>query len=278
MAGEALLVIGEDTLPFSAVERLHVELTRLAPADLAVANIGNSLFTVLGPYFKMSQKIRVHGQGRTPLFSFGDFTYLKVSDPKDKIFAVQGLLSALGVTLPDAGYSKPLSTIYIDAYRTLIAHQGQIGCLDELNRCWLVQETLGLPSWVPQVFRDHTPSTPTPMPLKECREPIFHFSEDDLRLHVSGFQIDTVSCVSESLVWSFSAENASRLPQDVRAKVSARTSGHRNLARALYAIRTVYEMDRICIIPRAGLCNWAGQKGTPLMHAIRQLPRKTELR
>jgi hypothetical protein len=126
-------------------------------------------------------------QSRTPLFYFGDFTSLKVSDPKDKIFAVQGLLSALGVTLPDADYSKPLSTIYIDAYRALIAHQGQIGCLDELNRCWLVQETQGLPSWVPQVFGNHTPNTPTPMPLKECREPMFHFSEDGFRLHVSGF-------------------------------------------------------------------------------------------
>jgi hypothetical protein len=144
MAGEVLLVLGEDTLPFSAVERLYVELTILAPADPAVANVGISLVEVLAPYFKMSQKLWIHRQGHTPLFSFGDFTYLKVSDPKDKIFAVQGLLSALGVTLPDADYSKPLSTIYIDAYRTLIAHQGQIGYLDELNRCWLVQETQGV--------------------------------------------------------------------------------------------------------------------------------------
>ncbi|KAN0110651.1 Heterokaryon incompatibility protein (HET) domain containing protein [Hyaloscypha variabilis] len=176
MAGEALLVLGEDTLPFSAVERLYVKLTRLTRADPAVVNIWDSLFTVLGPYVKISQKLRIREQGRTPLFSFGDFTSLKVSDPKDKIFAVQGLLSALGVTLPDADYSKPLSTIYIDAYRALIAHQQQIGCLDELNRCWLVQETLGLPSWV---------------------------------------------------------------PRDVRAKVSAGTAAHTNLAQELYAIRTV---------------------------------------
>lgn len=40
MAGEVLLVFGEDTLPFSAVERLYVELERLSPYDSAVANIG----------------------------------------------------------------------------------------------------------------------------------------------------------------------------------------------------------------------------------------------
>ncbi|PMD20166.1 hypothetical protein NA56DRAFT_186584 [Hyaloscypha hepaticicola] len=239
MAGEALLVFGEDTLPFSAVERLYVELERLSPYDSAVANIGESLFSVLGPYFRMAQQLWILEQGRTPLGSFSDFSGLEVSDPKDKVFAVQGLLSALGVTLPDADYSKPLSTVYLDAYRALIVHQGQIGILNELNCCCLVQETLGLPSWVPQVFGDHTPAMPTPMPLKEFREPMFHFSEDGLRLHVSGLQIDTVSCVSESLIGSFSAENASRLPQDVRAKTYAGTASHRNLARELYGIRTV---------------------------------------
>ena len=173
MAGEVFLVLGKDTLPFSAVEQLHVELTRLAPANPAVLNIGNSLFAVFHPYFKMSQKLRIHEQGRTPLFSFSDFSSLKVSDPKDKIFAVQGLLSALGVALPDPDYSKPLSTIYIDAYRTLIAHQGQIWRLDELNRCWLVQETQGLPSWVPQVFGNHAPNTPTPTPLRSVGNQCF---------------------------------------------------------------------------------------------------------
>lgn len=118
-------------------------------------------------------------------------------------------------------------------------HQGQIGILNELNCCCLVQETLGLPSWVPQVFGDHTPAMPTPMLLKGFREPMLHFSEDGLRLHVSGLQIDTVACVSESLIGSFSAENASRLPQDVRAKTYAGTASHRNLARELYGIRTV---------------------------------------
>ncbi|KAH8586044.1 heterokaryon incompatibility protein-domain-containing protein [Bisporella sp. PMI_857] len=239
MAGEALLISGEDTLPFSAVGRLYVELKRLSPYDSAVAKIGESLFSVLGPHFKMAQQLWILEQGQTPLFSFSDFTGLKVSDPKDKVFAVQGLLSALGVTLPDPDYSKPLSTIYLDAYRALIAHQGQIGILDELNCCCLVQMTPGLPSWVPQVFGNHRPNTPTPMPLKELQEPRFRLSKDGLRLHVNGLQIDTVACVSESLIGSFSAENASRLPPDVRAKTCAGTASYINLARELYGIRTV---------------------------------------
>ncbi|KIN06964.1 hypothetical protein OIDMADRAFT_108022 [Oidiodendron maius Zn] len=153
MAGEALLVLGEDTLPFSAVARLYIELQRLSPYDSAVANIGGSLFSVLGPHFKMAQQLWIFEQGLTPLFSFSDFTGLKVSDPRDKVFAVQGLLSALGVTLPDADYTKPLSIIYLDAYKALIMHQGQFGILDELNRCCLVQTTPGLPSWVPHDVR-----------------------------------------------------------------------------------------------------------------------------
>lgn len=247
MAGEALLVLGEDTLPFSAVARLYIELQRLSPYDSAVANIGGSLFSVLGPHFKMAQQLWIFEQGLTPLFSFSDFTGLKVSDPRDKVFAVQGLLSALGVTLPDADYTKPLSIIYLDAYKALIMHQGQFGILDELNRCCLVQTTPGLPSWVPHVFGDHKPNTPTPMPLKEFQEPRFRFSEDGLRLHVSGIQIDTVACVSESIIGSFSAENASRLPQDVRAKICAGIASHINLATELYGIRTIVRWVKFAV-------------------------------
>ena len=50
MAEEVLLVFGENTLPFSAVERLYVELSRLGPYDSAVASIKESLFSVLGPH------------------------------------------------------------------------------------------------------------------------------------------------------------------------------------------------------------------------------------
>jgi hypothetical protein len=53
MVGEALLVFGDDTLAFNAVGRPYVQLKRLSPYDSAMANIGKSLFSVLGPHFKM---------------------------------------------------------------------------------------------------------------------------------------------------------------------------------------------------------------------------------
>ncbi|KAM7205995.1 Heterokaryon incompatibility protein (HET) domain containing protein [Rhypophila sp. PSN 637] len=154
MAREALFVLGEHTLSFNAVGSLYQELDRLRPYDSAVEAVYQSLLGVLGPYFEMSRQLWLHKQpGRKGLFSFNCFLGLEATDPKDNIFAVQGLASALGTTLPDADYSKPLSAIYLDAYRALIMHQGHISALHELNSCWLSPETRGLPSWVPQDVR-----------------------------------------------------------------------------------------------------------------------------
>ncbi|KAK4210129.1 heterokaryon incompatibility protein-domain-containing protein [Rhypophila decipiens] len=154
MAREALFVLGEDTLSFNAVGSLYRELERLRPYDSAVEAVYESLLGVLGPYLEISRELWLHKQpGRSGLFSFNLFLDFKANDPKDKIFAVQGLASALGTTLPDADYSKPISTIYLDAYMALIMHQGQISALHELNSCWLSPETRGLPSWVPQDVR-----------------------------------------------------------------------------------------------------------------------------
>ncbi|KAM7215762.1 Heterokaryon incompatibility protein (HET) domain containing protein [Rhypophila decipiens] len=239
MAREALFVLREDTLSFNAVGSLYRELERLRPYDSAVEAVYQSLLGVLGRYLEMSRELLLHKQpGCSGLFSFNLFLGFKANDPKDKIFAVQGLASALGTTLPDADYSKPISTIYLDAYRALIMHQGQISALHELNSCWLSPETRGLPSWVPQVIGSPRPCQPTPIQsLWGLPSPRLFFCDHGLRLHVNGHQMDVISAVSESFLSAFDVEDASRLPQDVRTKNLAASGWHRNLARELYGIR-----------------------------------------
>ncbi|KAK0644180.1 heterokaryon incompatibility protein-domain-containing protein [Cercophora newfieldiana] len=239
VAREALFVLGEDALSFGAVVRLDEELQRLRAYHFAASEVYQGFVNLLAPHVEMFHLLWRSEQSRdTSLFSFGYFWRLNVSDPKDRVFAVQGLASALGITLPDPDYSKPLSTIYMDACRALIMHQGRAGVFHELNLCWLSPTTPGLPSWVPAVLSERKPCQ-LPPAIKSHRSPRLLFSKDGLRLHIDGLQTDTVSVVSESVIWRFDADNASRLAQDVRSRILSGSWWHRNLATELYRIRTL---------------------------------------
>jgi hypothetical protein len=68
------------------------------------------------------------------------------SNPKDKIFAFQGLLDLLGAHLPAPDYSKPVSQIYREAAAYAIRHDFSLLLLSSLTgEC----SVTGLLSWVP---------------------------------------------------------------------------------------------------------------------------------
>jgi hypothetical protein len=67
------------------------------------------------------------------------------SDPKDKIFAFQGLLELLKVYLPAPDYSKSVSQIYREAAAVAIVHDNSLMLLSFLTGESTVP---GLPLWV----------------------------------------------------------------------------------------------------------------------------------
>jgi hypothetical protein len=77
------------------------------------------------------------------------------TDPKDKIFAFQGLLSLLGIHFPAPDYSKPVVQVYVEAAATSISHDKSLMILSVLTGESLIH---GLPSWVPD-WSDNNPIT-----------------------------------------------------------------------------------------------------------------------
>jgi hypothetical protein len=68
------------------------------------------------------------------------------TDPKDKIFAFQGLLSLLGIDLPAPDYSKSVIRVYVEAAAASINHDKSLMMLSALTGESCIR---GLPSWVP---------------------------------------------------------------------------------------------------------------------------------
>jgi hypothetical protein len=45
---------------------------------------------------------------------------MHATEPKDRIFALYGVLQALDVSIPEPNYDKPLAKVYIEAATTII--------------------------------------------------------------------------------------------------------------------------------------------------------------
>jgi hypothetical protein len=71
---------------------------------------------------------------------------LDATDPRDKIFAVHNLLSALGAHLPDPDYSKSIDQVYREAAATAITHDSRLHILSSVTGESSIED---LPSWVP---------------------------------------------------------------------------------------------------------------------------------
>jgi hypothetical protein len=68
------------------------------------------------------------------------------TDPRDKIFAFQGLLNLLGIQLPAPDYDKPVAQVYREAAATSMLHDHSLMLLSALTGD---SDADGLPSWVP---------------------------------------------------------------------------------------------------------------------------------
>ncbi|OAG03314.1 uncharacterized protein CC84DRAFT_968539 [Paraphaeosphaeria sporulosa] len=71
---------------------------------------------------------------------------LDATDPRDKIFAIHGLLLVLGACLPNPDYSKSTEKVYREAAAAAIAHDARLHILGSITGESLIKD---LPSWVP---------------------------------------------------------------------------------------------------------------------------------
>jgi hypothetical protein len=75
-----------------------------------------------------------------------ELVFLRSSDPKDKIFGLYSIATALGLTMPVPDYSKPVEIVYEEATLAFILNTRSIGVLEYACSN---QRRLGLPTWVP---------------------------------------------------------------------------------------------------------------------------------
>jgi hypothetical protein len=118
------------------------------------------------------------------------------SNPKDKIFAFQGLLDLLGAHLPAPDYSKPVSQIYREAAAYAIRHDFSLLLLSSLTG---ESSVTGLPSWVPDWSNKDAISEIDSWNEERCKAlspASIEISWDITLLTLHGTVIDTIDCVS----------------------------------------------------------------------------------
>ena len=76
------------------------------------------------------------------------------TNPKDKVFALDGLLRLMGVNMPSPDYSKPVRQIYQDMTVTAIQQDGNLNILYQLTG---FPTEYGLSSWVPDFSDTNCP-------------------------------------------------------------------------------------------------------------------------
>lgn len=117
---------------------------------------------------------------------------LDATDPRDKIFAVHGLLSVLGARLPDPDYSKSIEQVYREAATAAIVHDNGLHILASITGERLVGN---LPSWVPDWSCNRTitkiASWEDYVELPETGG-CFRISADGSRLTLWGLEVDKI--------------------------------------------------------------------------------------
>jgi hypothetical protein len=107
------------------------------------------------------------------------------SDPKDKVYALYGILDALGVNLPEPDYTRPLEQIYQDVTRAVITYDNSLSLLKQA-----CNSTMAC-SWIPD-FRDpHIKNFPIGnFRCSGQQKPYVVSWKSASTLYVSGFEFD----------------------------------------------------------------------------------------
>jgi len=80
----------------------------------------------------------------------------QTTNPKDAIYGIYSLLSALGIQLPTPDYAKPVAQIYTEAAQMAILQNHR---LDLLYQVASSRKIANLPSWVPS-FNEYSTHYP----------------------------------------------------------------------------------------------------------------------
>lgn len=125
----SILFYGSIAVKFSAVRRLDEKLYDLQEKNLDFQNAYTEFWSGFGPYLLARMRLtrRISRETGVKPFSFHNIRRLETSNPKDKVFAIQGLLEAQGVSLPPPDYAKPLARICREAFMALILFDKQCG-------------------------------------------------------------------------------------------------------------------------------------------------------
>ena len=138
--------------------------------------------------------------------------HLHATDPRDKIFAFHGLLSALGAKLPPPDYTKSVQQVYREAAAVAIRHDNSLHMLSAITG----QNRLeGLPSWVPDwsnslpiteiaSWKDHD------IARASWPEELFHISDDVEALALQGREIETIEVTSIAFPHRFHVRDSAK--------------------------------------------------------------------
>ena len=125
-------------LPGNIFQRPNPELTRRLFPNFNSINLQN--------YHKFRDMLTMTIQDTTANTLLRLVRRQHCSDPKDKIFALAGVLHELGIKFPHPDYSKPLALVYCEAASMVIRHDDD---LDILRNISSPLRMCDLPSWVP---------------------------------------------------------------------------------------------------------------------------------
>ena len=98
------------------------------------------------------------------------FARFNVTEPRDKIYALLGILEDFGrpMVFPTISYSTPIPDLYWDIIR---AHIERTGTLDFLEDASGIQRPFGLPSWIPHWYHNGGTEEGRPKPLSALELP-----------------------------------------------------------------------------------------------------------
>lgn len=130
--------------------------------------------------------------------------HLDSTDPKDKIFAIHGLLKEMGAHLPDPNYSKSVQQVYREAAAVAIRHDNSLHILFAITGESRIE---GIPSWVPDWSCNRAISQ-----IASCqdyhtergRTVAFEISENADILRLWGVEVDKIYNISPAFPDRFS--------------------------------------------------------------------------
>lgn len=123
-----------------------------------------------------------------------DARHLKASEPRDKIFALQGMFEALTVKMSAPDYTKSIEDVYREATIAAINHDQSLAILEGLD----TERYAQLPSWVPDFSTgSHTNNVAYAKygPATSGSEEEFHLKLEDRTLHLRGYPLDVIDRV-----------------------------------------------------------------------------------